>query len=176
MSAVVPSLRDDWGISATASVWLTASVQLGFVAGALASALLNLADRVRPHRLGAPDTPPRPPSAASRSPGSPPRPGTKTCPCSSTAISGPSRRWRRPPAATSASDHDRLGALSGPQSSGSSGPRISATSSIPYLVWSSASTSRGVRGGVVIRAAIAVSARTPASGWAETVFAANSAG
>lgn len=51
MSAVVPSLRNDWGISATAAVWLTGSVQLGFVAGALGSAILNLADRVPPHRL-----------------------------------------------------------------------------------------------------------------------------
>lgn len=51
MSAVVPSLRNDWGISSTASVWLTSSVQLGFVAGALGSAALNLADRVSPHRL-----------------------------------------------------------------------------------------------------------------------------
>lgn len=51
MSAVVPSLRNDWAISATAAVWLTGSVQLGFVAGALGSAVLNLADRVRPHLL-----------------------------------------------------------------------------------------------------------------------------
>ena len=36
MSAVVPSLGEDWGISAAAAVWLTGSVQLGFVAGALA--------------------------------------------------------------------------------------------------------------------------------------------
>nr|WP_235717119.1 MFS transporter [Mycolicibacterium goodii] len=51
MSAVVPSLRNDWGISASAAVWLTGSVQLGFVAGALGSTALNLADRVRPHVL-----------------------------------------------------------------------------------------------------------------------------
>ena len=46
-SAVVPALREAWQISDTASVWLTASVQLGFVAGAVTSAALNLADRVR---------------------------------------------------------------------------------------------------------------------------------
>ena len=50
-SAVVPALRDAWGVSAPAAVWLTASVQLGFVAGAVASTGLNLADRVAPHRL-----------------------------------------------------------------------------------------------------------------------------
>ncbi|MEV6304329.1 MFS transporter [Actinoplanes sp. NPDC051861] len=50
-SAVVPALRESWGISATASVWLTASVQLGFVAGAVTSTALNLADRVRAHLL-----------------------------------------------------------------------------------------------------------------------------
>ncbi|GAB3837894.1 hypothetical protein GCM10029963_03350 [Micromonospora andamanensis] len=52
-SAVVPALRESWQISATASVWLTASVQLGFVAGAITSTVLNLADRMRPHLLTA---------------------------------------------------------------------------------------------------------------------------
>lgn len=51
MSAVVPSLRDDWGLTAGGAVWLTASVQFGFVAGAVASTALNLADRVPPQRL-----------------------------------------------------------------------------------------------------------------------------
>jgi MFS family permease len=51
MSAVVPSLRQEWGISAGAAVWLTASVQLGFVTGAVGATVLNLADRVRPHLL-----------------------------------------------------------------------------------------------------------------------------
>ncbi|GAA1210088.1 MFS transporter [Prauserella alba] len=51
MSAVVPTLRVEWGISAAAAVWLTASVQIGFVVGAVGSAALNLADRVRPHLL-----------------------------------------------------------------------------------------------------------------------------
>ena len=46
-AAVVPSLESEWGISSGAASWLTTSVQLGFVAGALASAVLNLADRVR---------------------------------------------------------------------------------------------------------------------------------
>ena len=50
-SAVVPTLRQDWGISADAAVWLTASVQVGFVVGALTSTVLNLADRVSPPRL-----------------------------------------------------------------------------------------------------------------------------
>ncbi|CAL9480125.1 hypothetical protein SUDANB121_03036 [Nocardiopsis dassonvillei] len=51
VSAVVPSVQDDLGISSTASVWLTGSVQLGFVTGALASTALNLADRVPAHVL-----------------------------------------------------------------------------------------------------------------------------
>ncbi|MEV6960257.1 MFS transporter [Streptomyces sp. NPDC051207] len=51
MSAVVPGLRDDWGLTAGGAVWLTASVQFGFVAGAVASTALNLADRVPPQRL-----------------------------------------------------------------------------------------------------------------------------
>ncbi|MFF9203665.1 MFS transporter [Streptomyces sp. NPDC014986] len=51
MSAVVPSLRNDWGLTAGGAVWLTASVQFGFVAGAVASTALNLADRLPPQRL-----------------------------------------------------------------------------------------------------------------------------
>ncbi len=50
-SAVVPTLRVEWGIGATAAVWLTASVQVGFVLGAVGSAVLNLADRFPPHLL-----------------------------------------------------------------------------------------------------------------------------
>ncbi len=50
-SAVVPALREAWHIGATASVWLTASVQLGFVAGAVTATALNLADRVRAPQL-----------------------------------------------------------------------------------------------------------------------------
>lgn len=50
-TAVVPSLRSEWGIASTAAVWLTASVQIGFVVGAVTSALSNLADRIRPQHL-----------------------------------------------------------------------------------------------------------------------------
>ncbi|MCX6571915.1 MAG: MFS transporter [Candidatus Aminicenantes bacterium] len=45
-SAVVPALAAAWGLTASGQAWLTMSVQLGFVVGALASALLNLADRI----------------------------------------------------------------------------------------------------------------------------------
>lgn len=45
-SAVVPALAGEWALSGSAQAWLTMSVQLGFVAGAFGSALLNLADRV----------------------------------------------------------------------------------------------------------------------------------
>ena len=43
-TAVVPQLREDWGLSDSAAAWLTIAVQLGFVAGALLSSVLNLAD------------------------------------------------------------------------------------------------------------------------------------
>ena len=50
-SVVVPALRSEWGLSQEGAIWLTATVQLGFAVGAVASSLLNLADRVRPERL-----------------------------------------------------------------------------------------------------------------------------
>jgi MFS family permease len=43
-SAVVPQLREEWSLSDTGSAWLTIAVQVGFVAGALGSSALNLAD------------------------------------------------------------------------------------------------------------------------------------
>jgi MFS family permease len=43
-SAVVPQLREEWSLSNSASAWLTIAVQLGFVAGALLSSALNVAD------------------------------------------------------------------------------------------------------------------------------------
>ena len=45
-SAVVPALTAAWGLAASGQAWLTMSVQIGFVAGALGSAVLNLADRL----------------------------------------------------------------------------------------------------------------------------------
>lgn len=50
-TAIAPSLREEWGLSSTSSVWLTGSVQIGFAVGALLSSILNLADRFDPHRL-----------------------------------------------------------------------------------------------------------------------------
>ncbi len=50
-SAVSGSLSGEWRLTSTGESLLTTSVQLGFVAGAVASAVLNLADRVRPHVL-----------------------------------------------------------------------------------------------------------------------------
>ena len=47
-TAVIPQLRDVWSLSASAQAWLTISVILGFVIGALFSSALNLSDRVRP--------------------------------------------------------------------------------------------------------------------------------
>lgn len=51
VSAVVPSLRQDWGLSTAGAVWLTGATQVGFVVGAIASAALNLADRIPAHVL-----------------------------------------------------------------------------------------------------------------------------
>jgi MFS family permease len=50
-SAVVPQLRTEWALSNTATAWLTIAVQLGFVAGALASSALNLPDVLPVHKL-----------------------------------------------------------------------------------------------------------------------------
>ena len=50
-SAVVPQLTVEWGLSGPQKSWLTMSVQIGFVAGAVLSAVLNLADRFAAHRL-----------------------------------------------------------------------------------------------------------------------------
>jgi len=45
-SAVVPQLTAEWGLTGAEQSWLTMSVQLGFVVGALLSAVLNLSDRI----------------------------------------------------------------------------------------------------------------------------------
>jgi MFS family permease len=50
-SAVVPQLRAEWNLSSTGAAWLTIAVQLGFVAGALASSLLNVADVFSPQSV-----------------------------------------------------------------------------------------------------------------------------
>ncbi len=50
-SAVVPQLADAWKLTSAEESWMTLSVQLGFVAGALASSFLNLADRLSARAL-----------------------------------------------------------------------------------------------------------------------------
>ena len=50
-SAVAPTLARVWQLSPAGSAWLTISVQLGFVAGALISAIFTLADRLSARRL-----------------------------------------------------------------------------------------------------------------------------
>lgn len=50
-TAVVPQLEAVWGMTRGEAAWLTIAVQLGFVIGALGSALLNIADRISPRRL-----------------------------------------------------------------------------------------------------------------------------
>lgn len=44
-SALVPQLTAEWQLSSAAAAWMTMSVQLGFVAGALTSAATNFPDR-----------------------------------------------------------------------------------------------------------------------------------
>src|SRR4030095_11735808 len=50
-SAVIPQLREEWHLSATAGAWLTIAVQLGFVCGALVSSFLNLSDIISPKHV-----------------------------------------------------------------------------------------------------------------------------
>ncbi len=50
-SAVVPQLTAEWGLEEAGRSWLTMSVQVGFVAGALTSAVLTMADRISAPRL-----------------------------------------------------------------------------------------------------------------------------
>src|SRR5688572_24354384 len=45
-STVAPQLTAEWHLSGNQQAWLTMSVQLGFVGGALLSAVFNLADRL----------------------------------------------------------------------------------------------------------------------------------
>ena len=45
-SAIIPALTDVWELTDGGQAWLTMSVQIGFVIGALGSAILSLADRM----------------------------------------------------------------------------------------------------------------------------------
>jgi MFS family permease len=51
VSAVGPQIASEWHLDSGTTAWLTLSVQLGFVAGTLLSALLNLADVISARRL-----------------------------------------------------------------------------------------------------------------------------
>jgi MFS family permease len=48
-SAVVPQMTAEWSLTGGEQSWMTMSVQIGFVAGALLSASLNIADRLPAH-------------------------------------------------------------------------------------------------------------------------------
>ncbi len=50
-SAVLPQLTREWNLSGSAQAWMTMSVQIGFVLGALGGAALNIADRMPAPRL-----------------------------------------------------------------------------------------------------------------------------
>lgn len=51
VSAVAPQIAREWRLSESQAAWLTLAVQLGFVAGTLLSATLNLADVIRVRHL-----------------------------------------------------------------------------------------------------------------------------
>jgi MFS family permease len=51
VSAVSPQIAAEWHLDAATTAWLTLSVQLGFVAGTLLSAMLNLPDVIRARHL-----------------------------------------------------------------------------------------------------------------------------
>ncbi len=50
-TAVIPQLRDAWGLSNSAAAWLTIAVQIGFVIGAVGASVLGLSDVVSPKTL-----------------------------------------------------------------------------------------------------------------------------
>ena len=50
-TAVVPALDRQWHLHASGAAWLVAAVQVGFIAGSVGAALLNLPDRVQTRRL-----------------------------------------------------------------------------------------------------------------------------
>jgi MFS family permease len=51
VSAVAPQIAREWHLSQSETAWLTLAVQLGFVAGTLVSATLNLPDVIRSRHL-----------------------------------------------------------------------------------------------------------------------------
>ena len=50
-SAVLPQLTEEWGLNDSQKAWMTMSVQIGFVIGALLSAISNISDRVSVRKL-----------------------------------------------------------------------------------------------------------------------------
>ncbi|MCH7887479.1 MAG: MFS transporter [Candidatus Marinimicrobia bacterium] len=50
-SAVLPQLTEEWGLNGAQKAWMTMSVQIGFVIGALLSAISNLSDRISVRKL-----------------------------------------------------------------------------------------------------------------------------
>lgn len=50
-SAVIPALTEVWALDDGGQAWLTMTVQIGFVVGALGSAIFNLADRIPERRF-----------------------------------------------------------------------------------------------------------------------------
>lgn len=50
-SAVLPQLEKEWGMDAVAGSWMTTSVQIGFIIGAVGIALSGISDRFDPRHI-----------------------------------------------------------------------------------------------------------------------------
>lgn len=50
-SAVLPQLKLEWAMTSVQGAWLTTAVQIGFIIGAIVSAVLGLADKFNPRKL-----------------------------------------------------------------------------------------------------------------------------
>jgi len=50
-SAVLPQLSEEWGLNDSQKAWMTMSVQIGFVIGAMLSAITNISDRISVRKL-----------------------------------------------------------------------------------------------------------------------------
>ena len=48
---MIPALQHEWNLDGAGAAWLVVAVQLGFIAGSVTVAVLNLPDRVEPRRL-----------------------------------------------------------------------------------------------------------------------------
>jgi MFS family permease len=50
-SAIIPELKEAWGLTSTTSAWVTSAVQIGFIVGALISSFFGIADRYNSRKV-----------------------------------------------------------------------------------------------------------------------------